>query len=165
MSRLRITIIAIVASMSAVSCTGGGKLTDSNRNYMWFDCEANYATLSHPDSIRFYLEKCRDLGFNNAVVDVKSIMGEVLYDSKIAPYMGEWEGVERSRDYDMMGYFIKYGHELGMKVSLRSTFLPADTTTSTGESSIRIRLPGNQSVMKKGNLSRFLQSRQTTTEC
>ena len=116
MSRLRITIIAIVASMSAVSCTGGGKLTDSNRNYMWFDCEANYATLSHPDSIRFYLEKCRDLGFNNAVVDVKSIMGEVLYDSKIAPYMGEWEGVERSRDYDMMGYFIKYGHELGMKV-------------------------------------------------
>lgn len=58
MSRLRITIIAIMASMSAVSCTGD-KLTDSNRNYMWFDCEANYATLSHPDSIRFYLEKCR----------------------------------------------------------------------------------------------------------
>ena len=24
-----------------------------NHNYMWFDCEANYATLSHPDSIRF----------------------------------------------------------------------------------------------------------------
>ena len=49
---------------------------------MWFDCEANYATLSHPDSIRFYLEKCRDLGFNNAVVDVKSIMGEVV-DSNV----------------------------------------------------------------------------------
>lgn len=32
-------------------------------------------------------------------MDMKSIMGEVLYDSEIAPYMGDWEGVERSRDY------------------------------------------------------------------
>ena len=43
-------------------------------------------------------------------------MGEVLYDSSIAPYMGDWEGVERSRDYDMLSYFIDYGHELGMRV-------------------------------------------------
>ena len=87
-----------------------------NHNYMWFDCEANYATLSHPDSIRFYLQKTKDLGFGNVVVDMKSIMGEVLYDSQIAPYMGDWEGVERSRDYDMLGYFIEYGHEMGLKV-------------------------------------------------
>lgn len=87
-----------------------------NHNYMWFDCEANYATLSHPDSIRFYLQKTKDLGFDNVVVDMKSIMGEVLYDSQIAPYMGDWEGVERSRDYDMLGYFIEYGHEMGLKV-------------------------------------------------
>ena len=83
---------------------------------MWFDCEADYATLSSPDSIEFYLEKCRDLGFGNVVVDMKSIMGEVLYDSKIAPYMGAWDGVTRSRDYDMFGYFLDYGHKLGLKV-------------------------------------------------
>ncbi len=87
-----------------------------NHNYMWFDCEANFKTLSEPDSIKFYLKKCRDLGFGNVVVDVKSIMGETLYDSDIAPYMGEFDGVVRARDYDMMGYFIEYGHELGMKV-------------------------------------------------
>ena len=34
-------------------------------------------------------------------MDMKSIMGEVLYDSEIAPYMGDWEGVERSRDYGL----------------------------------------------------------------
>ena len=89
---------------------------DLNHNYMWFDCEANYATLSHPDSILFYLKKTQSLGFDNVVVDMKSIMGEVLYDSSIAPYMGDWEGVERSRDYDMLAYFIEYGHELGMNV-------------------------------------------------
>lgn len=94
----------------------GVTVSASNRNYMWFDCEANYKTLSSPDSIKFYLERVHSLGFDNVVVDVKSIMGEVLYDSRIAPYMSPFEGVERPRDYDMMGWFIKYGHELGMNV-------------------------------------------------
>lgn len=106
----------IIMTLSTVSC-GSVKQGDSyNSNYMWFDCEANYATLSQPDSIKHYLAKCKEIGFDNVVVDVKSIMGEVLYDSKIAPYMGDWAGVERARDYDMMGYFIQYGHELGMRV-------------------------------------------------
>lgn len=117
MKNILITLTAMFMAMSLSSC---GHPSDNqevaNHNYMWFDCEANYATLSHPDSIRFYLQKSKDLGFGNVVVDMKSIMGEVLYDSEIAPYMGDWEGVERSRDYDMLGYFIEYGHEMGMKV-------------------------------------------------
>ncbi|MBR4977944.1 MAG: family 10 glycosylhydrolase [Bacteroidales bacterium] len=107
------SILSIIsAALLCISCAE----EKVNHNYMWFDCEANYATLSHPDSIQFYLAKCKELGFENVVVDVKSIMGEVLYDSQIAPYMGDWEGVTRSRDYDMLGYFIEYGHQMGMKV-------------------------------------------------
>ena len=111
MRRFVFFIISIL--FAAVSCTAQ---KEYNHNYMWFDCEANYATLSHPDSIRYYMKKCQDLGFDNVVVDVKSIMGEVLYDSEIAPYMGDWEGVTRSRDYDMLAYFIEYGKELDMRV-------------------------------------------------
>lgn len=107
--------LTIVASLSLLAgCSQ--KQEGVNRNYMWFDCEANYSALSSPDSIRFYLEKVRDLGFGNVVVDMKSIMGEVLYDSEIAPYMSPFEGVERSRNYDMMGLFIEYGHQLGLEV-------------------------------------------------
>ena len=111
-------ILALFATTILCSlCTmAPSEKKDANHNYMWFDCEANYSTLSHPDSIRFYLQKTKDLGFDNVVVDMKSIMGEVLYDSKIAPYMGDWEGVERSRDYDMLGYFIDFGHKMGLKV-------------------------------------------------
>lgn len=105
-------IAAFASLVLLLSCNAKSE----NRNYMWFDCEANYATLSSPDSIRFYLEKVKSLGFGNVVVDMKSIMGEVLYDSRIAPYMSPFEGVERSRDYDMMGYFLDFGHELGLKV-------------------------------------------------
>ena len=104
-------ILAVVAMLSACSSAKPG-----DGNYMWFDCEANYSALSKPDSIRYYLEKVKSLGFGNVVVDVKSIMGEVLYDSDIAPYMSPFEGVERSRNYDMMGYFLEFGHELGLKV-------------------------------------------------
>ena len=113
MKKLMTMFLASIALMSCISVTDGA---DVNHNYMWFDCEANYRTLSEPDSIRYYLTKCRDLGFGNVVVDMKSIMGEVLYDSDIAPYMGDWEGVERPRDYDMFGYFLEYGHEMGLKV-------------------------------------------------
>ena len=97
MKTFKLILVHVMAVIALISCQ-----KEYNHNYMWFDCEANYATLSHPDSIKFYLEKCKDLGFGNVVVDVKSIMGEVLYDSEIAPYMGDWEGVERPRDYDML---------------------------------------------------------------
>lgn len=84
--------------------------------YMWFDCQANYRRLSNSDSIVFYLKKVKDIGFTDVVVDIKSIMGEVLYKSAYAPYMNEWQGVKRSEDYDMLGIFIKEGRKVGLKV-------------------------------------------------
>ena len=108
----------VFVSCLGMSCTWNEAYAESehNSNYMWFDCEANYQRLSSPDSIKFYLSRCKEAGFDNAVVDVKSIMGEVLYDSKIAPYMGEWDGWYRSQDYDMLSYFIRFGKELGVKI-------------------------------------------------
>ena len=84
--------------------------------YMWVDCEANFERMSSPDSIRYYTQRLHDIGFTDLVIDVKSIMGETLYDSKIAPYMAEFEGTVRDRSYDMMRLFIDAGHELGMRV-------------------------------------------------
>ena len=81
---------------------GCSSKTPDKRLYMWLDCEANFERLSTPDSIDYYMARIKDLGFTDVVADVKSIMGEVLYKSDIAPYMGEWDGVERPLDYDML---------------------------------------------------------------
>lgn len=116
MHRFKILSIFAAVAISLAACGSVPENATANRNYMWFDAEGNYATLSHPDSIRYYLAKCKEHGFGNVVVDMKNIMGEVLYDSGIAPYMGEWKGVVRSRDYDMFRYFLDYGHELDMNV-------------------------------------------------
>ena len=82
---------------------------------MWFDAEANFARFSNTDSIDYYLEKVKSLGFTHAVVDIRPITGEVLYDSKYAPRMEEWDGNKRS-DFDFLGHFIKKAHALGMEV-------------------------------------------------
>lgn len=106
-----IPILGLILTLCLTSC-----FSPSKPMYMWFDCEANYGRLSHPDSIDYYLTKVHELGFTDVVIDMKSIMGEVLYKSDIAPYMGEWDGVTRSEDYDMFQYFLDKGEELSLNV-------------------------------------------------
>lgn len=108
--------IKIFLGLLLFSCAGVEKEESGKPVYMWFDCEANYERLSYPDSIQYYMQKVKDIGVTDVVVDIKAIMGETLYDSQYAPYMGEWEGVERPRDYDMLGNFLDVGEELGIKV-------------------------------------------------
>jgi uncharacterized lipoprotein YddW (UPF0748 family) len=116
-TRILIPILVAIGTV-AVSCSPAQTPAQmaGKSLYMWFDCEANYERLSTPDSIAHYLDRVAALGFTDVVVDVKSIMGETLYDSAIAPYMGEWKGTTRARDYDMMGIFITEGHRRGLGV-------------------------------------------------
>lgn len=88
---------------------------DLKTKLMWFDAEANFERFSYPDSIDFYLEKIKKIGFTDAVVDIRPITGEVLYTSKFAPRMKEWGGYTRT-DFDYLGRFITKAHELGLKV-------------------------------------------------
>lgn len=82
---------------------------------MWFDAEANFKCLSYTDSIDFYLEKVKDLGFTHAILDVRPITGEVLYKSDFAPQMKDWDGFVRP-DFEFVDYFIEKAHELGLEV-------------------------------------------------
>jgi uncharacterized lipoprotein YddW (UPF0748 family) len=85
--------------------------------YMWMDCEANYARLSSADSVRYYIDKMKDAGVTDVVLDVKSIMGTVVFKSNIAPYMESWvSGTRRTPDYDLVALVIKEGHKAGMGV-------------------------------------------------
>ncbi|MGN1244995.1 MAG: sialate O-acetylesterase, partial [Muribaculaceae bacterium] len=78
---------------------------------MWFDAEANYRRFNNPDSIVFYVKKVADLGFTHAVVDVRPITGEVLYNSAIAPKVKDV-----TDQFDYLARFIEVGHKYGLKV-------------------------------------------------
>lgn len=83
---------------------------------MWFDATANFERLSNADSIDYYLQRIQKLGFTDVVVDLRPITGEVLYKSKIAPQMLEWNGIKRDPNFDFLSRFIKTSHKLKMKV-------------------------------------------------
>ena len=96
MKRILYIVLAAALFMSCTTPEPPKKL------YMWLDCEAHFERLSTPDSVDYYMARIKELGFTDVVADMKSIMGEVLYKSDIAPYMGEWNGTVRSEDYDML---------------------------------------------------------------
>lgn len=101
---------------------GSENMTTNNgsRNFIYFDATANFKRFTYKDSITFYLNKVKDAGITDVVIDVKPITGEVLYPSDIAPVMTSWEGEyesgEKDTTWDMLSTFIEEGHNLGLTV-------------------------------------------------
>lgn len=79
------------------------KTGHKTQNLLWFDATANFARFSNADSVKKYLDKCAAAGVTDAVIDVRPITGEVLFDSKIAPRMNEWQGINRDPKFDFLG--------------------------------------------------------------
>lgn len=113
MKKLVIYIVCLSFVLTLFSCTS--QKPAGKPALMWFDATANFERFSYVDSIDFYLEKIKELGFTHAVVDIRPITGEVLYKSKIAPELKEWKGFVRP-DFDFLGHFITKAHELGLEV-------------------------------------------------
>ena len=99
---------------------------------MWFDAEANFGRFNQKDSIDFYLEKIKSLGFTHAVVDVRPITGEVLFESAYAPKMEEWNGA-KAGDFDYLGHFIEMDTSWDWRFTPHSTCSAPGTTTSTAD--------------------------------
>lgn len=109
MNRIKISLILLILFFNFSSAQNKPKL-------LWFDATANFERLSYQDSITFYLKKSKELGFTDVVLDLKPITGEVLYDSKFAPKMIEWNGFYRDKNFNFPAFFISEAHKLGLKV-------------------------------------------------
>ncbi len=83
---------------------------------LWFDATANFERLSYPDSIKYFLDKAKETGFTDVVVDVKPITGEVLFKTDIAPMMKEWNGFKRPQNFDFLQIFITEAHKRNLKI-------------------------------------------------
>lgn len=116
--------LALFAGILLGSCKGNDSPvaaeTSNARNFIYFDATANFNRFTYRDSISYYLNKVKEAGVTDVVIDVKPITGEVLYPSKIAPVMQEWEGEyeagKKDLSWDMLSEFIEKGHELGLSV-------------------------------------------------
>lgn len=120
---LKLTYFLIAVTVFFASCSATKKADEKSqffidRNILWYDATANFDRFTHKDSIIYYLEKSKEVGITDVVIDVKPITGEVLYPSKIAPVMSSWgdSGVTKDLSWDMLSFFIEEGHKLGLKV-------------------------------------------------
>lgn len=104
--------LLIAACCTLAACTEEKPLKPK---WMWFDCSANWERLSYPDSIRYYVGKCREAGFTAIVLDIKGTSSEVVYPSRIAPQLKEWKGFTRP-DFDFVGLFAEEAHEQGLEL-------------------------------------------------
>lgn len=87
------------------------------RNILWIDATANLPTTHHRDGMAALLDRAATAGFTTVVVDVKPPSGEVLYASRLAPRLEQWEpGVELPRGYDLLAVAVEEARSRGLEV-------------------------------------------------
>ena len=117
MNNITKLVISLLIASGLYSCTGSSnELDEVAPKLMWIDATANIERFNNKDTIDYYLEKVKDLGFTDIVVDVRPISGHLLYESDYAPLLTEWNGKEINYTFDYLGYYIEKAHMLGMKV-------------------------------------------------
>ena len=98
----------------------------SKPRFIWIDAAANFSEFANSqDNIRRDLEKARNAGFTDIVVDVRTSEGDVLFKSSVAQEVKKldwwspsgYKFYERTADWDYLQAFIDIGHELGLRVN------------------------------------------------
>lgn len=127
--------ICIILILLSLSCAKEKKNNmEEKPKILWLDAKANFQRFSSQDSIRYYLDLAKKTGFNEVVVDVRPMQGDVLYKSRILdPLTSFGDGYTYERDWDYLQFFIDETREREMKVTVSAGILPAgQIRTKTG---------------------------------
>jgi Uncharacterized protein conserved in bacteria len=132
---MRYSWILIITVFSCISCSPQEKETINEKpKLLWLDAEANFKRFSSQDSISYYLDLAKSTGFNEIVVDVRPMQGDVLYKSQILePLTTFGDGYVYERDWDYLQFFIDEARKRNMRVTVSAGILPAGLIkTKTG---------------------------------
>jgi len=83
---------------------------------LWCDAEANCHRLSTHAQVAEVVEKALRAGINTLIVDVKPLSGEVLYNSKYAPRLGEVDGKAFPTSFDLLAAAVEEGRSQGLRI-------------------------------------------------
>lgn len=118
-------LFAVLLFGTFISCSGSSVL--EKPKCLWFTADANFQRFSDKDSIRYYLDKTVETGFNHIIVDVKGLEG-VMYDSQLMPVMTECHGIKSARDWDYLQFFIDEARKRDLDVSVSATVFPVGSS-------------------------------------
>ncbi len=84
--------------------------------YLWFDASANFKRFSNTENIKYYVQKAKQTGFTHIIVDVRPIVGDVLYKSDICKELIKWKGNSRDSNQDYLQEFINEAKKANLKI-------------------------------------------------
>lgn len=103
--------------MSELLSTAEKNSSFPRRRILWIDAVANLPRTDHRDGLAALLDRAVASGFTSVVVDVKPTSGEVLYMSRLAPRLGQWEpGYELPSGYDLLATALAEAEPRGLEV-------------------------------------------------
>lgn len=108
-------MLTVLLIFSAVASTESTPVKNP-KNVLWLDAHANFERLGSVDNIQRVLKKAKSVGFTDIVLDLKGIDGYVLYPSRTAPVLREYNGFRRADDYDFPGIVLREAHKVGLRV-------------------------------------------------
>lgn len=125
----------LLAAAALISCGGNGGTTpraaDGGKPKMlWFDAEANFGRFASQDSIRYYLDRTVETGFNQIVVDVRPISGNVLYKSDFIEPLTVMGRDIVVRDWDYLQFFLDEARRRNLKVTVSTMIFPSGIPAS-----------------------------------
>ena len=91
---------------------------------LWISTSVNFSRLKTKANIKHFMDLIEEAGFNEIIVEVKTMQGKALYFSDILEYQTEANGVTVNRDWDYLQYFIDQAHQRGMTILAASTVMP-----------------------------------------
>jgi hypothetical protein len=83
---------------------------------LWCDAEANCQRMADRAGVAQIVRKARGARISTIVVDVKPLIGEVLYKSRIAPRLSGVKGFVYPPEFDLLKAMIDEGHAAGMEI-------------------------------------------------
>ncbi|MDD2961039.1 MAG: alpha amylase family protein [Muribaculaceae bacterium] len=134
----KIFLAALFVLMSLCACGGDSEPTptpepeptpdteESKPVMVWVDASANFTKFIEKSGVTAYLEKAKNAGFTDIILDVRPTSGEVMYKgSQYAPEIVTWKGVTRDNSWDYLEFFVTESHRLGLKIHAAMNSLTA----------------------------------------
>ncbi|MDR0333234.1 MAG: family 10 glycosylhydrolase [Dysgonamonadaceae bacterium] len=123
---MRYILFSIVALFLTTACAEKKEETFVEKpKQLWLDAKANFERFTSQDTIRYYLDLAKQTGFNEVVVDVRQLQGDVLYRSEILkPLTTFGDGFVYERDWDYLQFFIDEARKRDMKITVSAGILP-----------------------------------------
>ncbi len=107
----------ILALFFVLVCSVGIARSQARKpSVLWCDPLLNIRTISTRGGILNIVRNAKANGFEGVTLGVKTITGEVVYESEVAPRLLEWNGYRVPLDFDLVRVFIEEARRQDLRV-------------------------------------------------